>query len=128
MRTVALLLIQLAVVGSSVAAPVTFKCTTAEGTSAADLVIDIEKRTMAWGITKYTIHAVDDRYISAYENSKGAVGGEVWVLNRISGEYLRASVFIGWDSLEAARKAAETKEAGKISAQTSSGKCARPLL
>ncbi len=128
MRKIAFLIAQLLLVGSSAAAPVTFKCTTSEGTPAADLVVDIEKRTMVWSIKKYTIHAIDDRYISAYENNQSRVGGEVWVLDRTTGNYLRASVSVSWESPEAAKAAMQRNDPGKISAQTYRGKCSRPLL
>lgn len=107
------------------AAPITFKCMTSAGDPAADLIVDPENRTLMWGGNqKYTIHSMSDRYISAYLNSTGEVGGEVWVFNRITGEYLRASAYIGWDSPEAITR----KEAGKLTATTFRGKCTRPLL
>jgi len=124
-KKIAFLIAQLLVVEVSAAAPVTFKCTTAEGVPAADIVVDIENRTLVWGShEKYTIHAADDRYISAYLKNQGQVGGEVWVLNRITGEYLLASVFVGWKSPEAIRR----KDPGRLTANTYSGKCSRPLL
>ena len=125
-RITALLASLLLVVGSSAAAPVTFKCTTAEGDPAADLVVDIENRTMVWATHQlYTIHAVDDRYISAYLKNQSQVGGEVWVLNRTTGEYLRVDVTITWLSAEAARS---MRSPGKLSAGTYRGRCSRPLL
>jgi hypothetical protein len=91
--------------------------------------VDIDKRSMAWGdYAQYRIHALDDRHISAYQINASGVGGEVWVLNRVSGEYLRATVFVGYSSAEAARKAAEKNDSGRPSAQTYRGKCSKPLL
>jgi len=107
------------------AAPITFKCTTAEGDPAADLIVDTKARTLTWGGNqKYEIHSMSDRYISAYLKSPSEVGGEVWVFNRITGEYLRASAYIGWENSEAIKR----KEAGKLTATTFQGKCTRPLL
>ena len=126
MKIVSLLVtICLLTVSTAQAAPITFKCTTSEGDSAADLIVDTESRTLTWGGNqKYAIHSMSDRYISAYLKSTGEVGGEVWVFNRITGEYLRAGAYIGWDSLEAITR----KEAGKLTATTFRGKCTRPLL
>jgi hypothetical protein len=129
----AALLGQLLIAELSTAAPVTFKCTASDGTPVVDLVVDVEKRSMAWGdFAKYRIHSIDDRYISAYkttdENNNAIVGGEVWVLSRITGEYMRATIFVGWPSLEAARRAHENNERGKPIAQTFTGRCARPML
>jgi hypothetical protein len=113
---------QLLAIGSCAAAPVTLKCTTAYETPAADLVVDIENRTMMWGeAVKYTIHAIDDRYISAHHIHPSEVGGEIWVLNRATGEYLRAEVSISWASPQASGP-------GRLGAATYTGRCSRPLL
>jgi hypothetical protein len=71
------------------AAPVNFKCMTSDGVPVADLIVDTENRTFSWGANRYAIHSMNDRYISAYQQTyTGEVGGEVWVLDRITGEYL----------------------------------------
>ena len=114
-----------AVMSAAEAAPMTFKCTTAEGTPAADLVVDLERMTMSWGYKKYTIHSVNESYISAYEQVGNEVGGEVWVLDRNSGEYFRAGVNFGWPT---AADAIKHRTPGEIGAQTYSGRCSRPLL
>ena len=125
MKRANLMVALLLTVGVTEAAPVTFKCTTAEGDPAADLVVDTAERTLVWGGgQKYAIHAMNDRYISAYLQSQSEVGGEVWVFNRVTGEYVRASVYVGWDSPEAVRR----RDPGKLTATTFRGKCSRPLL
>ena len=112
------------------AAPVRFKCQAEDGTPVADLVVDVDKRVMAWGeISKYTIHMVDDVYISAYETVRDdSVGGEVFVFNRNTGEYARATVFLGFSSPDAVRKSIETGARGRLVATTYAGRCAKPLL
>lgn len=117
-------MVYLLAISSCAAAPVTLKCTTAQGTPAADLVVDVENSTMLWSISKYTIHAIDDRYISAHSVGPREIGGEIWVLNRATGEYLRASVSVTWDSPEAI----ERRLPGKLGTSTYTGKCSRPLL
>jgi hypothetical protein len=125
MKRVSLIAALLLTVGVTESAPVKFKRTTAEGDPAADLVVDTENRTLVWaGNQKYAIHAMNDRYISAYLKSQSAVGGEVWVFNRVTGEYLRASAYIGWDSPEVIKR----NDPGKLTATTFRGKCSRPLL
>lgn len=124
MATASIRAVDVPPIGRKVAPPATFKCTTAEGHPAADLVVDIENRNLMWGGQKYAIRATDDRYVSAYLESQGEVGGEVWVFNRVTGEYLRASVYIGYDGPEPIRK----NDPGKLTAATFRGKCSRPLL
>ena len=124
MTKVSLIVALLFIISVTEAATITFKCTTAEGDPAADLVVDTANQTMMWGSTKYVIHAINDRYISAYQKSLSEVCGKVWVFNRITGEYLRASVHIGWDSPEAIKR----NDPGKLTAITYRGKCSRPLL
>lgn len=105
------------------AEPITLKCTTDNGSPAADLIVNVPNRTLSWAHREYTITFIDERYISAYEQSNDAVGGEVWVFDRNSGEYLRAGVGIFWSTPDAV-----TKEPGKLTANTYSGKCVRPML
>ncbi len=94
MRALAVaLLIQILAIQSLHASPVTLKCTISSGDKAGDLIVDVEKKTMTWGILKYEIFHVNDTYISAYQKSND-VGGEVWVINRTTGLYKRGAVGI----------------------------------
>ena len=68
------------------------KCTTSTGDPAANLEIDLAKKVMTWGVLHYSITAVTDRYISAYQLMHEEVGGETWVLDRTNGKYFRAGV------------------------------------
>jgi hypothetical protein len=99
----------------SIAEPVVLKCHTSKNHEASDLVIDLSKKVMSWGSTIYRIHHFDDTYISAYEEQY-YLGGEVWVINRITGEYHRAAVGIFHN---------ENEEQGKLKALTFSGFCKR---
>ena len=121
----ALVVLQLLLSGLAIGAPVTFKCTTAEGYPAADLVVDLDDRTMLWAtVQKYVIHAVDDRYISAYLTPRQTeVGGEVWVLNRTNGDYVRATIGVTWPTPESVGKGP-----GTLTASTYRGRCSRPIL
>lgn len=79
---------------------VTLKCIAEDGTPVSDLAIDFQNKTMKWGQSSvYSITSMNDRYISAYQNTYGEVGGETWVLDRITGKYIRAAVelFCGSD-------------------------------
>ena len=122
-KLVGLLILQILYSGFACAEPLTLKCTTEDGAPAADLVVDISKRTLSWAFYSYRIVSIDDRYISAYQENDKAVGGEVWVLNRTTGEYLRAGVGIFMT-----REESERKETGKLRANTYQGKCLRPML
>lgn len=77
---------------SSVAAEQTvLKCVSDEGVNISDLVIDLDKREMTWGkYIKYDIYHSDDTYISAYKRpSVDSIDGEVFIINRITGDYHR---------------------------------------
>jgi hypothetical protein len=111
--------------GTTLAAPLVLKCTAEGGIPAADLVVDTENKTLMWGNTKYLIRSINERYISAYEQaSTDQVGGETWVLNRATGEYLRAEVAITWPSPESYKN----HDPGTLTASTFRGICARPIL
>lgn len=106
--------------GSAFAEPVVLKCVTSDGQDASDLTIDLEQKELRWGGTympiKYDIIHVNDKYISAYERAGDKVGGEVWVIDRRSGEYKRGIVGIFFSS-------GETAEQARLKAITSSGRC-----
>src|ERR1700757_3299498 len=74
------------------------KCTTVEGYPLVDMTIDLDSKVMKWGINNYIISDVTDEYITGLHSehdprrSDNPVGGEVLVLNRLSGIYKRAWV------------------------------------
>jgi len=78
--------------------PITLKCQTDDGIPAVDLLIDLENKEMKWGTSQYAsrykIIKISDKYITALETQSvfKEAGGEVWVMDRASGEYWRASV------------------------------------
>jgi hypothetical protein len=83
-------------VGTCVAAPMAIKCNAAEGGPFAQtLTVDLEGKSMKWGIVTYKIISMNAHYITGLDDASG-VGGEIWVLDRETGEYWRASVFLGW--------------------------------
>jgi SLT domain-containing protein len=104
---------------------VVLKCTTSEGHPTEDLRLDIENRKMVWGYreysSKYDIYHVDDTYISAYEKPRNQhqVNGDVWVINRITGEYRRASAGIFYTKEDTAFKN------GVLGTNTYSGTCGK---
>jgi hypothetical protein len=82
-------------VGSAFAGPVVLKCVSSDGQPVADLTIDFGKKELRWGgVVIYDIINITDRYISAYERTGNRVGGEIWVIDRLSGDYKRGSVGI----------------------------------
>jgi len=117
------LALQFVLASAANAAPLTLKCTTSEGMPAVDLVVDVESNSLTWGISRYRIHSVDELYISAYLESSDRVGGETWVLNRVTGEYLRAGVAVSWPTPESIKI-----QPGKLATDINSGRCTRPLL
>ncbi|MDH3239971.1 MAG: hypothetical protein OEO83_04825 [Alphaproteobacteria bacterium] len=74
------------------------QCKTESGAQASRLVLDLKARTLRWGTsTEYRITGVTKRFITAVEvrwmGAPREVGNEVWVMNRATGQYWRASVF-----------------------------------
>jgi hypothetical protein len=106
----------------NLAAPLTLKCTAHNGETTEPLILDVDQGTMKWGISTYKIRTITDRYISAYQiMGDQEVGGEIWVLNRTTGEYLRASVYTGTDK-------AWLPRATTLASGIYKGKSSRPLL
>ena len=101
----------------------TFKCIHAEGDPAADLVVDIENEILLWGLA-YRIHSITDQYISAHRVTRSEVGGDIFVFDRISGNYLFAAVGIYFHGVEDIKQG----KPGYFTTNTFSGKCTRPLL
>ena len=86
----ALVVVALAgMVSKATAGSTVLKCVTQEGLDTVDLMVDIENNKMKWADTNYNIVHVSSEYITAYEETN-AVGGEVWVMHRATGDYWRA--------------------------------------
>lgn len=127
MNKMIFILAQMLIIGTCSGAPTALKCNQVGSPSTWDLVIDIEKRTLLLGgIFRFTIHTMNDRYISAYRDADSVIdaGGETIVFVKATGEYLRAAVDLVWDS----PAAMERRAAGKLSADTYRGKCFRPVM
>jgi hypothetical protein len=89
------LIVLLLLANAATAAPVTLKCTDQSGQPAANLEVDVVATEMRWGVSQYRITQMDARYISGVQvTSPDEVGGEIWVLDRVSGQYTRAAVGI----------------------------------
>lgn len=110
----------------AIAKPYLLKCTTKSGEPAADLIVDLERRVMTWGmaVPNYIITKITDRYITAIENEDvmaSNVGGEVWVLGRVTGDYQRASVGMFC-------KDASCRTGFELEANTYFGRCVHAIL
>ena len=78
---------------------------------------------MTWGEnTKYDIFHVNDLYISAYQRKNKNVGGEVWVINRITGNYKKAAVGIYYSR----RFKFDDGDEGSFAAYIFEGRCTKP--
>lgn len=100
----------------SFAEPIVLKCTTSDGRKAADLSIELSNKTMIWAGTTYDIVHENERYITAYERTID-MGGEVWVIDRNTGEYHRGGVGIFFTENP------KPTDQGKFEAYTYSGYC-----
>ena len=109
----------------AMAKPYVLKCTTSDGQPSADLTIDLDQRVMTWGKTpSYIIIKITDRYITAIENQNVIttdVGDEIWVLDRVSGDYKRAT--IGMYCNDASCNTGKHLDVGKYF-----GRCVRPMF
>ena len=80
---------------------------------------------MTWGKTpSYIIIKITDRYITAIENQNVIttdVGDEIWVLDRVSGDYKRATV--GMYCNDASCNSGTQLDVGKYF-----GRCVRPMF
>lgn len=76
-------------------ASITLKCSDSSGQPVADLTVDVSAGEMKWSFFNYRITQHDHRYISAQEIvPSDRIGGETWVLDRVTGQYIRAGVAI----------------------------------
>jgi hypothetical protein len=81
----------------SLAEPVVMNCFLDDGRDIGELTIDIDKEFMKWNRgTYYRIMYINDTYITGFTTSNyiGSVGGEIWVVNRITGGFQRGYVGI----------------------------------
>lgn len=117
-------LVSLAATQSAQAKPVTLKCTSSDGKPlAVDLIVDLAAGRMSWAALQvYTIIHQNDTYISAYlNNDRARVGGEILVLNRITGIYKQGFVGIVWYD-------PKLHGPGTFIAETYEGRCTTPLF
>jgi hypothetical protein len=126
MVRVLVLVFSIFAVGTCAAAPMVLKCNaTPNGPIIQTLTVDLEGRWMKWGnLGKgYKIISMTDRYITGLQETDKGIGGELWVLDRDTGEYWRAAVFLGWGSMVDLT----LNPPATMQSTTYSGKCNRPI-
>ena len=94
-------------------------CKASDGTPSADLLIDLPARRFKWGVINYEITNETDRYITGTQIDAG-IGGEIFVLDRVSGDVQRATVY-----MECTDQSCGTT---KLTARTFYGKCGRSMF
>ena len=101
------------------AEPIRLHCISSDGNRTVDLIIDMEKKMMQWGsASQYSIVDISKKFVTAYQKPNGVPGGEVWVMNRQTGEYTRAlaaEMFHYWQEPEQA----------KLKGRIHEGRCSR---
>ena len=70
------------------AEPITYKCQTDKGEPADNIVVDVDHGTIFDGASTHEIHFISEKYISAHDISPDSTGGKIYVLNRVTGEYV----------------------------------------
>jgi hypothetical protein len=102
------------IAGSVFPQPVVLKRITSDGQDALDLTIGLRKKAL---MGNYKVrHHSRKLYISAYERAGNKVGGEIWVMDRRSGEYKRGFVGMLFNSGGTAKQA-------RLTATIYSGRC-----
>jgi hypothetical protein len=133
MVRVLVLVFSIFAVGTCAAAPMVLKCNaTPNGPIIQTLTVDLEGRWMKWGNygNAYKIISMTDRYITGLKEDDKGVGGELWVLDRDTGEYWRAAVSLGWGSMDLTPEmlsGTAPKPPSTMQSATYSGKCNRPI-
>ena len=111
---------------------IVLKCVSSDGPNQPDLIINLhegEGGTMLWGdFQLFDIVHVNDEHISAYRRHRyefstkqamiRGVGGETWVINRQTGDYILASVSESYADIERPQDA-------KLSASIYRGRCTK---
>jgi hypothetical protein len=114
---------------SVMAKPYVLTCTVEGYGYLAKLTVDLDKKEMKWNQGgpewEYLMTSVTEEYItgSNYNDDDPAVGAEVIVLNRVSGEYKRAKV-----GLYCEYPPPNCHGNTVLRAFTITGQCVRPIL
>jgi hypothetical protein len=89
------------------------------------LSVDLSEKEISFGRFKYDIVQADEKYITGYGRSDHFnPGGEVIVIDRITGVFERSAVYIA-ATLETL---ANSKSAGALTAKSFSGTCANRVF
>ncbi|MBK7115276.1 MAG: hypothetical protein IPM70_18315 [Proteobacteria bacterium] len=116
-------LVSITIAQAAEASPITYKCEASNGEVVADFIVDIDKRQIRWGsYTRYNIQSASDRFISAYEDNGRAIGGEVLVLDRLTGDYTRVALHMTSTEEEMKRG-----EPGQLTARKMTGRCEKQM-
>lgn len=120
------------------AAELALKCTQKTNgglESKIDIRVDLDRNSMTVGVRKYVIQHITSRFITALDMELGdmanneLVGGEIFVLDRITGDFQRASVGMFCDVPDdSVDPNTYCKTRMHFGATTYSGRCVRPLL
>jgi len=88
------IILGLLLISTLFSATFTLKCVNSNGTKVPDILVDLQKKTIKGGMAVYDIVALDDTYIVAYQRTNPLVsaGGEVLMINRLTGDFRRAYV------------------------------------
>ena len=101
---------------------VNLKCKVNESNSNVNAKINIDEGFMEFGWIKYNITSVTETYITGiYIEEDDNVGGDIWVLNRIEGTYLRSYNWLSCVDDNCKKKR-------QLSSGVYSGSCKKKLL
>jgi len=88
--------------------PITFKCKSDGGINIAKVSINLDTKEMKWGKSPYGVLKVSEEYITALGLEREQTGGDIFVIDRASGEYWRALVGMFCEDTSCAIKRVET--------------------
>jgi hypothetical protein len=125
-------LLAILVAESAVGGPAKLNCVVTDGSrnsQTATLQIDIEMRKLKFGDFSFDIVQVNENYISAIMSTDGViVGGEVLVINRMTGQLRRATVYLAATADTFLKPTAKLHETMELTAKVFSGTCTKPVL
>ena len=110
------------IAGQAAAAATPWKCTLTSGKPTSDVVVDVKRKVLTFGPQSYKIQGITSTYITAIRVQEDRIGGEIWVINRKTGEFTTVLLSMGWDSLDAVK----ANEPANLASSKFSGKCQIP--
>ena len=118
---------------SAIGTPVRLTCVSIDppGDYKIKIEVDLENRRIKYGDLFMDIVRLDDRYVTAINRPDDIlyqVGGELLVLDRITGELQRAAIWAGWITGVDPDSKKKLSSPARITTKAFTAQCSKPLL